>query len=160
MSRYLVSDYKGCRKDPDTGEILEFCEHKSVELKKTEPFFLTYSKQIMALYTTDVLNATTKVLYKMLEYSEWNTGKVYMTTDRVEEIMATCNISRATYHRAVKELITKGIIVKGKGSYTIAENMFWKGELKMRDEIMRAKMKVTFTPILQEDSKESLNINI
>lgn len=160
MSRFLVSEYKGSRTNPDTGEILEFSEHKSVELKRTEPFFLTYSKQIMALYTTDVLNATTKVLYKMLEYSEWNTGKVYMTTDRVEEIMYTCNISRATYHRAVKELITKDIIIKGKGSYTIAENMFWKGELKMRDEIMKAKMKVTFTPILQEDNKESSNENM
>lgn len=154
MSRFLVSEYKGSRTDPNTGEILEFSEHKSIELKKTEPFFLTYSKQILALYTTDVLNATTKVLYKMLEYSEWNTGKVYMTTDRVEEIMATCNISRATYHRAVKELITKGIIIKGKGSYTIAENMFWKGELKMRDEIIKAKMKVTFTPVLNEENNK------
>lgn len=154
MSRFLVSEYKGSRTDPDTGEILEFSEHKSIELKKTEPFFLTYSKQILALYTTDVLNATTKVLYKMLEYSEWNTGKVYMTTDRVEEIMYTCNISRASYHRAIKELIIKGIITKGKGSYTIAENVFWKGELKMRDEIIKAKMKVTFTPVLNEENNK------
>ena len=151
MSKFLVEDYKGQRVDPETGEIIEFSEHKSVQLKETEPFFLTYSKQIMALYSTDVLNATTKVLYKMLEYSEWNTGKVYMTTDRVEEIMSICNISRATYHRAVKELIDKGIIIKGKGSYTIAENMFWKGELKMRESIIKSRMQITFTPILPEE---------
>lgn len=149
MSKFIVEEYKGFRIDPETGEITEFSEHKSVQLKRTEPFFQVYSQQIMALYSTDVMNATTKVLYKMLEYSEWNTGKVFMTTDRVEEIMFSCNISRASYHRGIKELISKG-----KGSYTIAENMYWKGDMKMRENIMRAKMKITFTPILETDGQK------
>lgn len=153
MSKFLVEEYKGVRTDPETGEITEFSEHKSVQLKRTEPFFQVYSQQILALYSTDVMNATTKVLYKMLEYAEWNTGKVFMTTDRVEEIMSSCNISRASYHRGVKELISKGIITKGKGSYTIAENMYWKGDMKMRESIMKAKMKITFTPVLEEDNQ-------
>jgi predicted transcriptional regulator len=101
-----------------------------------------------------VLNATTKVLYKMMEFAEWNTGKVYMSADRVEEIMSVCNISRATYHRAVKELIDKGIITKGKGSYTIAENMFWKGEIKMREKILNAKLKISFSPVFPEDVED------
>jgi predicted transcriptional regulator len=150
MRKFLVEDKKSKYTNLETGEQWEYSGEKSVQLKETEPFFLTYSKQILALYSTDVLNATTKVLYKMLEYSEWNTGKVYMSADRVEEIMTICNISRATYHRAIKELINKGIIIKGKGSYTIAENMFWKGELKMRDNIIKSKMQISFTPILQE----------
>lgn len=153
MSKFLVEEYKGSRKDPETGEITEFSEHKSVQLKRTEPFFQVYSQQILALYSTDVMNATTKVLYKMLEYAEWNTGKVFMTTDRVEEIMSSCNISRASYHRGVKELISKGIITKGKGSYTIAENMYWKGDMKMRENIIKSKMKITFTPVLEEDNQ-------
>lgn len=152
MSKFLVEEYVGSVTNPHTGEINEFSRHKSVQLKKTEPFFQVYSQQILALYSTDVMNATTKVLYKMLEYAEWNTGKVFMTTDRVEEIMSSCNISRASYHRGVKELIDKGIIIKGKGSYTIAENMYWKGDMKMRESIMKAKMKVTFTPMLEEEN--------
>ena len=151
MRKLLVEDTKHKLVDPSTGEILEdYVNHKEVQLKETEPFFLTYSKQIIALYDTDVLNATTKVLYKMLEFSEWNTGKVYMSADRVEEIMQICGISRASYHRAVKELIAKGIITKGKGSYTIAENMFWKGEIKMREKVINAKLKVTFSPVFPE----------
>lgn len=153
MSKFLVEEYKGFRTDPETGEVTEFSEHKSVQLKRTEPFFQVYSQQILALYSTDVMNATTKVLYKMLEYAEWNTGKVFMTTDRVEEIMSSCNISRASYHRGVKELISKGIITKGKGSYTIAENMYWKGDMKMRENIIKSKMKITFTPVLEEDNQ-------
>lgn len=153
MRKFLVDEYEGQYTDPETGEILNYSRHKSVQLKETEPFFLTYSKQILALYNTDVLNATTKVLYKMMEFAEWNTGKVYMSADRVEEIMSVCNISRATYHRAVKELIDKGIIIKGKGSYTIAENMFWKGEIKMREKILNAKLKISFSPVFPEDVK-------
>ena len=152
MRKFLVEDTKHRLTDASTGEILEdYVNHKEVQLKETEPFFLTYSKQIMALYDTDVLNATTKVLYKMLEFSEWNTGKVYMSADRVEEIMQICGISRASYHRAIKELVAKGIITKGKGSYTIAENMFWKGEIKMREKVINAKLKVTFSPVFAEE---------
>lgn len=151
MRKFLVEDTQHRLTDTSTGEILEdYVNHKEIQLKETEPFFLTYSKQIMALYDTDVLNATTKVLYKMLEFSEWNTGKVYMSADRVEEIMQICGISRASYHRAIKELIAKGIITKGKGSYTIAENMFWKGEIKMREKVINAKLKVTFSPVIPE----------
>ena len=154
MGKYLVEEYEGQYIDPSTGEVSSYSKHKSVQLKETEPFFLTYSKQILALYSTDVLNATTKVLYKMMEFAEWNTGKVYMSADRVDEILQTCHISRATYFRSVKELLDKGIITKGKGSFTIAENMFWKGELKMRDKVIKAKMQITFTPILQEEKSE------
>lgn len=159
MSKFLVEEYKGYRKDPDTGKVMEFSQHKSVQIKKTEPFFQVYSQHILALYSTDVMNATTKVLYKMLEYAEWNTGKVFMTADRVEEIMSSCGMSRASYHRGVKELITKGIITKGKGSYTINENMYWKGDMKMREDIIKAKMRVTFTPVLEggnQDDAEAL----
>lgn len=148
MSKFLTVEQRYNRIDRNTGEVVEQYNSKEVVLKQTEPFFLTYSRQILALYRTDILNATTKVLYKMLEFSEWNTGKVYMTTDRIEEVMQTCDISRASYQRAVRELMKFGIISKGKGSYTIAEDMFWKGEIKMRDKVRNAKMKVGFTPVL------------
>lgn len=151
MRKFLVEDIKSKHTDIETGDQWEYSGQKLIQLKETEPFFLTYSKQILALYDTDVLNATTKVLYKMMEFAEWNTGKVYMSTDRVEEIMSICGISRASYHRAVKELIDKGVITKGKGSYTIAENMFWKGELRMREKVINAKMQIAFAPIIQEE---------
>lgn len=152
MRKFLVEEGYHAITNTETGEVEESFNHKEIQLKAYEPFFLTYSKQIMALYDTDVLNATTKVLYKMLEFSEWNTGKVYMSTDRVEEIMQVCNISRATYHRSVRELISKGIITKGKGSYTITEDMFWKGEIKMREKIIKAKMKLIFTPVFKDNN--------
>jgi DNA-binding transcriptional MocR family regulator len=107
-------------------------------------------KQILALFDTEVLNATTKVLYKLLEFAEFNTGKVYMTPERVDELLNICGISRASYHRAINELIKRGVISKNKGTYTIAENMFWKGDRKVRDDIINSRLMVSFSPVFSE----------
>lgn len=118
-----------------------------------EPFFFTYSKQILALYGKNVFNVTTKVLYKLLEFADNNTGKVYMNSDRVQEIMDICQISRRSYYRAIEELKEDGIISGDKCTFTIAENMFWKGDRKTREKLMKARLKVTFDPIYDEDDK-------
>lgn len=154
MKKFTVKEFKGQRVNPETGEILEYSEQKTVIKTEVEPFFLTYSKQILALYDSSVLNATTKVLYKLLEFAEFNTGKVYMTSDRVDEIMSVCNISRPSYHRAIKELVNIGIISKNKNTYTISENMFWKGDRRVRDEIIAAKLQVSFTPVFDDENSK------
>ena len=130
MKKFITKEYKGQRVNPDTGEIYEFSECKSVVKTDAEPFFLTYSKQILALYDSTVLNVTTKVLYKLLEFAEFNT-------------------------RAINELIEIGIISKNKSTYTISENMFWKGDRKAREDIMNAKLMVSFSPVFDEEVEES-----
>lgn len=154
MQKFITKEYKGHRVDPETGEIYEFSECKEVVKVEVEPFFLTYSKQILALYSSTVLNVTTKVLYKLLEFAEFNTGKVYMNSERVEEIMSVCSISRASYHRAINELISIGIISKNKNTYTISENMFWKGDRKAREEIRNARLMVSFSPVFNDNDEE------
>lgn len=121
----------------------------SVEVMKvdTEPFFLTYSKQIMALYDMPVFNATTKVFWKLLEFAEWNTGEVIMNINRRNEIMQVCGISKTSYYRALDELIAAKLITKNKDVYSIDEKMFWKGDRKTRNEMMNAKLKVTLNPV-------------
>lgn len=132
---------------------------KSVESVKvdTEPFFLTYSKQIMALYDMPVFNATTKVFWKLLEYAEWNTGKVYMNVNRRNEIMEVCCVSKTSYYRAVEDLVAAGLVTKDKDVYTIDEKMFWKGDRKTRNELMKAKLKVTLNPVfITAEGEESI----
>ena len=91
-----------------------------------------------------------------MEFAEFNTGKVYMNTERVEEIMETCKMSRVSYHRAINELLKRGIISKSKSTYTIKEEMFWKGDRRARQDIIDAKLKITFTPVIEdnEDTKD------
>ena len=149
MRKYITKTYKGQRTDPETGEILEYSECIEVTRDDTEPFFLTYSRQILALYGKHVFNVTTNVFYKLLEYAEYNTGKVYMNSNRIKEIMKICSISKASYYRAINELIEAGLISGDKNTYTIAENMFWKGDRRAREELKNARLKVSFTPVFE-----------
>lgn len=153
MKKFITKEYKGTRVNPDTGEIYEYSEVKEIVKTDQEPFFLTYSKQILALYDSNVFNATTKVLWKLLEFAEFNTGKVYMNSERVEEIMSMCGISRTSYHRAINELIEIGVITKNKTTFTITENMFWKGDKKAREEVINAKLMISFSPVFNEEEQ-------
>lgn len=140
------------------GVVRKFTESVETIKVDTEPFFLTYSKQIMALYDMPVFNATTKVFWKLLEFAEWNTGKVFMNVNRRNEIMEVCSIGKTSYYRALDDLVAAGLVTKDKDVYTIDERMFWKGDRKTRTEIINAKLKVTFNPVFidpeeQGDSK-------
>ena len=150
MGKYITRNVYNQRVDKETGEIMEYVEKVEVTRKDAEPFFLTYSKQIMALYGKSIFNATTKVLWKFLEFAEYNTGKVYMTAERREEILNDCDIKKTSYHRAVNELIEEGLLTKNKDTYTINEDMFWKGDRKAREELKNAKLQIAFSAIFNE----------
>lgn len=151
MSKYITRRVKNERKDPKTGEVLEYTDRQEVIKNEVEPFFLTYSREILALYGKSIFNATTKVLWKLLEIAEYNTGKVYVTTERRNSIMEACDISRASYDRAVRELVEADIMSKEGNTYTIRENMFWKGDRDERKKLLNARLKVTFSPVFTEE---------
>jgi hypothetical protein len=134
-----------------TGEIKEYSKVVDVVKNEAEPFFLTYSREILALYGKSIFNATTKVLWKLLEIAEYNTGKVYVTTERRNNIMGVCGISRASYDRAIRELVEADIMAKEGNTYTIHENMFWKGDRDERKKLLNAKLKVTFSPLFPDN---------
>lgn len=151
MGKYIVQSTTTERFDKATGEMLEQTTSTSVVKKTTEPFFYTFSKEVMALYGKTIFNATTQVLWKLLEFAEYNTGKVYMNKDRVEQILTECKISKRSYYRAMEELRETGIISGTNSTIQIAENMFWKGDKQTRDQIKKAKLRVTFEPVIVDD---------
>lgn len=157
MSKYTTRKVTAQRYDPETGEVLEYTDRTEVVKNELEPFFLTYSKQIMSLLGKPVFNTTTKVLWKFLEFAEYNTGKVYMNADRVNDVMMACEISRSSYTRAVKELVDVGIVSKKGTTYTIDENMFWKGDRSQREKLREAKLRVAFIPEYDEDGKTDVS---
>lgn len=141
--------------DNKTGEVTRHVNSMSVEKVDVEPFFFTYSKEILALYGKPIFNATTQVLWKLLEFAEYNTGKVYMTAERVAEIMETCHISKASYYRALSDLKKVGIIEGKRNTLTFAENMFWKGDRDARHKLMKARgFRAIYQPIYDEDVKD------
>lgn len=154
MKKCLVKKNEMSIVDPNTGEIQGHINTVEVVPGNSEPFFLTYSKEIMALYGKSIFNATTKVFWKLLEFAEYNTGYVYMTSVRRNEIMDVCQISRPSYDRAVRELVEAGIITKDGNTYCIDSNMFWKGDRHTRERLKEAKMKISFTPIFNPEEEQ------
>lgn len=154
MGKNIIRTTTATQLDKD-GAVRNYTESMEVVKVDTEPFFLTYSKQILALYDMPVFNATTKVFWKLLEFAEWNTGEVIMNVNRRNEIMQVCSISKTSYYRALDELIAAGLITKDKDVYTIDERMFWKGDRKSRKELMNAKLKVTLNPVFIDPEDNS-----
>ena len=157
MGRHIIRTTTATQIDKD-GAVRKWTDSIETIKVDTEPFFLTYSKQIMALYDMPVFNVTTKVFWKLLEFAEWNTGKVFMNVNRRNEIMSVCGISKTSYYRALDELVAAKLITKDKDVYTIDERMFWKGDRETREELSKAKLKVTLNPVFidpdsQEDNK-------
>ncbi len=154
MRKYITKKFEKNHVDEDTGEIKNSTAYMEIVPVEVEPFFFTFSRQLMALYGKPVFNAATKILWKFQEYAEYNTGKVYMNSQRVNEIMQACNISKPSYYRAIKDLEEAGILKGDKSTYTINSNIFWKGDAKTRKELINnARLKVTFTPIYPDDEE-------
>lgn len=151
MGKYIVKRSEGTFADPETGEIASYTNSVELVKEETEPFFLTYSRQIISLYDLPFFNVTTKVFWKLLEYAEFNTGKVFMNVNRRKEVMSVCSISKTSYYRAVKELVKAGIITKDADTYIINEDMFWKGDRRAREEVKKAKLKLSFTPVFMDE---------
>jgi hypothetical protein len=96
---------------------------------------------------------TLKVLYKLLEMAEFNTGDVSLSTGKRAEIMTELGISRSALTQSITQLVNSGAILQKyavdkltgeeqpvRGEFQIDPEMFWKGDLKKRNELV-----VTFT---------------
>ena len=92
---------------------------------------------------------TLKILYKLLEYAEWETGKVSLSPGRRIDIMNELDIKKSSLTQAINQLTevnaiipetivdqSTGEIKNLKGEYTINPEMFWKGDLKKRKDLI------------------------
>lgn len=150
-SKYITRNFFKEEADLETGEIKRFTEISEVVKRDSEPFFLTYSREILALYGKSIFNATTKVLWKLLEIAEYNTGEIYMTAKRRNIIMETCGISRASFDRAIRELEEADILERDGTTYSIRPDMFWKGDRKERNKLLTAKLKISFSAVYADE---------
>jgi predicted transcriptional regulator len=132
---------------------------KTVVHKTTEDsFYMTFTNYIMWMYQVKSIS-TLKVLNKLLENAEFNTGNVDITTGFRSQIETDLQISKSQITRSVSELVEKEVLLPRtevnkdtgeerilKGCYTINPTMFWKGDLKKRTEL-----KVTFETTYSSD---------
>ena len=146
---------------PYVREVFETYEsfHKTTKSEnEITDFYMTFIDYVKWIYGLTTIT-TLKVLYKLLEIAEYNTGEVSLSPGKRQEIMESIGIKKSAFTQALNQLVESGAlevkykldntgnIIIGKngepeivrGEYRISPEMFWKGELKKR-----AELKVTF----------------
>lgn len=89
---------------------------------------------------------TIKVLYKLLEVSNFNKGTVDITTTRRQAICNDLNISDTSFSKSLRSLIELNILNGEKGTYAINAEIFWKGDYKTREALLNSGCKITIEP--------------
>lgn len=136
--------------DPETGEVTRYVQAKTFAVNSgKDPFYLTYVKFMGVLYGISSAS-TIKILWKFLEYAQYNTGIVYVTVQLKRQIISELGISQSIYMKGVKTLVSLGIISGSRGTYTINPEIFWKGDYRSREMLKEAGCSVTFSPCRKE----------
>lgn len=78
-----------------------------------------------------------KVLVRLCEIAEFNSGKVSLTAGKRTEFIESLSINKAYLSSSIKSLINKGLLKGDKGEYQINPLVFWKGSLKERNALIK-----------------------
>lgn len=138
-----------------------------------DQFYMTFIDYIKWIYGLTSIT-TLKVLYKLLEMAEYNTGEFSLSPGKRQDIMDAIGIKKSALTQALNQLVESGAVEPRyrvdesgnpiykvdketgeqtldivKGDYRISPEMFWKGELKKRTEL-----KVTFEAKYMDDNEK------
>lgn len=133
--------------DSVTGEIVDETISKTFYVKSSEePFILTYVKGLSMIYNIKSA-AAIRILCKLLELSNFNSNEVQITAPKRKEIIKELEISEPCFTKSMKLLSDKNIVTGSWGLYYINENIFWRGDSKTREKLLKsAGCKITIEP--------------
>lgn len=144
--------------DRTTGEIIQTEIVKSFTKKvNVEQFYMTFIKYIAPIYQLKSDTAKS-VLNYMCSHAEFDTGKVKLTAGSRLEICKYIGISATSLTNNLNLLKKLNLISGSKGDFIINPQIFWRGSMDTRDQILKnADIKVTFNIVDKEESstKES-----
>lgn len=125
--------------DCETGEI------KTIETQKTfitrnsnnKSFYITFVDFVSTLYGLKPDKAKDLLVW-MCCHAEFNTGKVELSTATRQDISKELNISNNAITNYLKVLKDKNLISGSKGKFIINPEIFWKGDLKEREKLLKS----------------------
>lgn len=125
--------------DPETGEISVLETSKTFTTKvNSDAFYMTFIKFISPIFNLKSKNAQSLLVW-MCEHAEYNTGRVFLPTDIRKQITEELEISNNTITNNLKILKDSKLIDGSNGVFTINPQIFWKGDLKMREKLLTEK---------------------
>ena len=125
--------------DPETGEVTSTTSKKThrITLDKNDHFYMCFFETMAPYYGLKYADDL-KLISKFCELAEWNTGKVSVSTSTRESICKELNINTSNLSRSIKRLRDSNLISGEKGIFTINPSIFWKGDKKSREDLLKS----------------------
>ena len=125
--------------DSETGEIIEQgVEKHFVSTVKSEEFFMWYVDKL-GTYFGLKRGSDKDLIVAMCCMADFNTGVVHMTPNTKKKLAETAKISLSNISKNLKRLVAAKLLFEEGGDYTINPELFWKGSVKTRTEILMDK---------------------
>lgn len=153
MAHYVKSVVKEVL-DKETGEIctIETSKTWSSKVHDTESFYMVFVNWISLEYQIKSTVAKS-ILTWMLTNAEYNTGRVLLTTMERSELCKLYGITNNALSIYLKQLKDLNLITGSKGTFFINPEIFWKGELSVRNKLLKDG-NITFTISIDQDKKK------
>lgn len=103
---------------------------------KPETFFMSFINDSSNFYKLKSLSDI-HILYKLCIISEFNTGIVNLSTATRANILLELSITNSQMSKSLKSLVSLELISGSKGRYIINPAVFWKGDAKSREALMK-----------------------
>lgn len=124
--------------DCDTGEIKVIESQKVFSKKvKNDNFYFTFIDFIAPLFRLRSDSAKTLLVW-LCTNAEFNTGVVRLTADDRRQLCETLNMSNNAITNCLKKLKDLNLISGQDGKFTINPQIFWKGEMSVRDKLLQS----------------------
>ena len=124
--------------NPSTGEVITQVVTTSKTFTtrvKSEGFYMTFYSALEPLIGK--LSITDRELIDQLsKWAEYDTGKVFLPSQRKEELCEILNIKKQSLYNSLSNLKSKGLIDSKKGVATINPMFFWKGTAQAREKLL------------------------
>ena len=162
MGKGFITSYEVIYKDENGIERKRTVSKEFTHKIDQDKFYMTFIDYVKWIYGLTTIT-TLKVLYKLLEIAEYNTGEVSLSPGKRQEIMESIGIKKSAFTQALNQLVESGALevkyktdkdtgelIPVRGEYRISPEMFWKGELKKRTEL-KVTIETKYTDDLQSD---------
>lgn len=136
--------------DHQSGEITTIESTKSFSIPiSAENFYMVFIGAMQGFYQIDCLTDV-KVLAKLCERAEFNTGRVLLTTQVRKQIMDELKIPTQTVSNSLNRLKKLHLIEGERGTYQVNPKVFWRGDTNHRAQLLKERGSLAIITHIQQ----------
>lgn len=121
----------------ETGELVTLVKRYAVKVT-SEDFYMTFFTSLAGFFALKSA-VDIKVMVKMCEYAQFNTGQVDLSPAARLEFCEHLKISNQQLTNALRALKSKNLLSGDKGRFLINPSVFWKGSTEVRAKLLEDK---------------------